>query len=546
MRYSILRKIFTIAMACALPLSANANIINNTTDTKFLFGGFDTGSHSIKNSALVLLIVGSANTTDNITGGANYIKNRGLVGAIVGSANIGDNIVGGSNTIINSGCTLAILGSINLGNKNVGGSNIIKNPGGALVIIGSTNIGYKNVGGSNIINNSGSTLAIVGSVNLGFNNTGGSNIITNTGTTYYIIGSLNLGSGNISPGNTITNYGTVLNDIYGNLNIGSGARGGNDIIYNYGVVNGNIYGADGDDTVIIGGGSTLKGFAYGGTGTDMLGFDNMGTVDGSVLGTKYISFENIGIFGGTTEFIGSWALNGGQSPWYFSGYKTYIYSGNLYVNGTLSTDLLTVYPGGLLGGSGRIYSDVIVYGTVSPGNSMGTLTANSYTFMLGSALNVEIFANGKSDVLYATETVQINGGTVYTSVARDLYLDGDRWVIIKADGGVSGRFDSLITGLNSETLSLKLKYASKNVSLEIERTPFETFGTTANQQNAGSGLDKLLSQASGDMESMIISMDFDMNRSQIQNTLNALVPEMYSSFGYAGILATQESKAEMI
>ena len=276
-----------------------------------------------------------------------------------------------------------------------------------------------------------------------------------------------------------------------------------------------------DDTVNLAG--TLNGMADGGDGTDTLAFNNVGTVNSS----HYLNFENLNINGGSTTLTGTWDFSGGT---------TTVYNGSLYVNGRLSTTLLTVGQNGLLGGSGSILGDVKAYGVVSPGNSIGTLTVNgSVYFMSGSTFMVELGADGRSDKLKVGGSVSIHNSELAVSLARALYPDGTRWHILTADRGIHGRFSSISTNFTSSTLALEPIYTGGSLDLVLDRTPYASFAATDNQAAVGSALNQLLPSARGDMADLLLEMDFAMNPAELSGTLKGLNPEIYTSFGPSGL-----------
>jgi len=570
--------------------SGGSNWIYNSSKADFIYGSYNRvtstsgGSNTITNSGVSNTLMGSLNLRKYTSGGSNTIYNYGKADNIYGSFNIGDSSSGGSNTIIHSGNAYYVWGSYNYGKFSSGGSNWIYNYGTLTRIYGSNNTGPSSSGGSNTIYNYGTLTGIYGSHNSGDDSSGGSNTIYNYGTvaeihgsynlrdyssggsnTIYnygtatrIYGSDNLGGSSKSTGNSIFNYGTVTQHIYGSYNFGAGSYGGNDTIINYGNVGGNIYGLDGNDTIIIVGGSSLGGFANGGGGTDTLGFINMGQLYSTGIGTTYKNFENLGIYGGTTTLMGTWN---------FPTWNTTVYAGTLNVNGLLNTDTFNIYSGafaniygtvtanttnnsgtlivdgllqsllnnyGFLGGTGTIRGDVHNWATISPGNSIGTLTIDGdYYHYSGATYVAEISRNGRSDLLYITGRAYLNGGTVRTHLPRKLYTDGFDWTILKADGGVSGRFSNISGQPNSATLRLGLSYSANTVSLVVHRTPYETFGLTDNAAAIGASLDTIVPLAVGTgsgMESFLTSIDFGYSATQIQTALDNLSPEMYTAF----------------
>ena len=546
--------------------SGSHNTITNSGTADYISGTYNDGENgqggfnTIRSSGSVLGMEGTVNDASNSSGGSNTLVNSGLVvNDIFGSVNYDDDTSGGSNTLHNSGIAYGLIGSYNFGDRASGGGNLIRNRGENYEIIGSLNEGQESSGGSNTIYNYGSSKEIYGSINDHLDVSGGNNIIYNYGyvehgiigslnytstssgggNTIYnygtveldIIGSVNDISGSSSTGNTIINEGLVLRDIFGNLNEESGATGGNDTIINRGEVHGSIYGEDGDDTVILAGGSYLGGVADGGEGNDTLGFENMGTIDGSLLGTKYINFENLLFSGGNTNLTGTWDLSNGS---------TTIEKGTLRVNGTLITQQLVILQGALLGGSGTIQSNLINSGTIAPGNSIGTLTVKgNVDFTASSEYKVELSSNGNGDKLHVTGATTIAGGTINVSLRRGLYRDGLGWNILTSQGGVNGSFAALTRGFSSETLHFTRSMGANSVGLTIKRKPFSTFGVTSNQTAIGNSFDSLVPVAQGDVATLITSMDFDMDRAEIQQTLQAVSPERYSALYNAAISSSQ-------
>jgi uncharacterized protein with beta-barrel porin domain len=79
--------------------------------------------------------------------------------------------------------------------------------------------------------------------------------------------------------------------------------------------------------------------------------------------------------------------------------------GTLKVNTSWTATSVTVNPGATLAGTGSIAAPVNVSGTVSPGNSVGTLTVSGPATMLtGSTFAAETASPGVSDLLALTGT----------------------------------------------------------------------------------------------------------------------------------------------
>jgi autotransporter-associated beta strand protein len=163
---------------------------------------------------------------------------------------------------------------------------------------------------------------------------------------------------------------------------------------------------------------------------------------------------NMGDWGGLTK-IGSGTLILATNNVYNG--PTIVSNGVLSVNGTnslsgtsgltnyLGGGVFTVY-GGTLGGTGMISGPVTVKngGTISPGNSPGTLTlANSLTMETGSTGLFEVaISPGASDLLVVNGNLTINSGsTISISVLGDPLVAGT-YTLIQYSGTKTGSFNS--------------------------------------------------------------------------------------------------------
>ncbi|MCJ2068441.1 phosphatase PAP2 family protein, partial [Methylobacterium sp. J-030] len=142
--------------------------------------------------------------------------------------------------------------------------------------------------------------------------------------------------------------------------------------------------------------------------------------------------------------------------------------GALYANGTIA-GTVSVGSGGLLGGSGTLGGlSALSGGTVSPGNSIGTLTVTgNAAFAAGSTYRVEANAAGQADRITAAGQAVLAGGTVQVLAASGAYNPRTTYTILSAAGGVSGQFASVTSNL--AFLSPGLRYLPNDVDLTLTR-----------------------------------------------------------------------------
>lgn len=227
-------------------------------------------------------------------------------------------------------------------------------------------------------------------------------------------GTLILSGANSYSGDTRLNGGDLV--VYGQANLGSSDKA---LQFDGGVLR---FGADLtlDRNLIIGpGGGTLD------TGNHTLTYSGSDIRGGGTL-----------TFFGTLSFVG----------------KPLTLGSDLTLNGTWNADLLL--PATLsLQGNGRVNGDLTIAGTLSPGNSIGTMTVS------GSVLNqpssrfvVEIDGAGHHDRLRltgASSTYTADGGLVplllgIGGAASNTYQPavGQGFEFVSAPGGVRGQFSS--------------------------------------------------------------------------------------------------------
>ena len=142
-----------------------------------------------------------------------------------------------------------------------------------------------------------------------------------------------------------------------------------------------------------------------------------------------------------------------------------------------------------LSGTGRA-NDLRIGGRVAPGNSIGTLVADGdVTFLAGSTFEVEVAADGRSDLLQAAGTANLQGGMVDVRVLdpQVAYTDGQQYTFLSAAGGLAGTFAGVTD--NSAFLDFTLGYTGTSAQLTLTRVAvFPDVALTWNQRQSSTGL----------------------------------------------------------
>ncbi|WP_116653634.1 autotransporter domain-containing protein [Pelagibacterium sediminicola] len=305
-----------------------------------------------------------------------------------------------------------------------------------------------------------------------------------------------LNNGTLTAANTITNIGTVQNN--GTIN------GGVDnwrSLTNAGTLNDGLTINDGTvtNTGTVNGPIDVLGGTFithaGGQASDI-------NNQGSLVFNQAANGAYAGIISGSGTLTkqGTGALTLTQDSSAFAGTTT-VFGGELVVNGALG-GILNMN-GGALGGSGSLGNVILESGArLTPGNSIGTMNVVNYTFNPGSIYEVELddggfIAGTNNDLLNATGTVTINGGTVHVTPENgtddgSTYTPGTYTIITAATGVAGAGFDAVVTD-DYAFLDFILDYSTANqVDLisALSVTPVTGFcvpGMSLNQCAAGNG-----------------------------------------------------------
>ncbi|HVT51338.1 MAG TPA: autotransporter domain-containing protein [Dongiaceae bacterium] len=502
---------------------------------RFDLGGSVVNTGDIKGTNIIDITGGTASVTNQL--GATM---EGTVGGI-NIADPGAQFVG---TVINHGTItggtfadgVALYGGGSVTNtgtiSDASGSNAVSISGGTTRTV--TNSGtISNTGGSFA---TGVLIQGAGAVNTITNNPGGQIIGGYNGVYASATAALDLdNAGSISStrgpaieataGGTFNNSGTIgsansdgifVRNSFSAEVINSGTIGGSANAINF--ASGGGVGAA--HTLRLQTGSILNGNVLGGSGADGLILEG----SGSESLAKFSNFETLTMDGGTWIVSGAGAFSTG----------TTVQSGNLKVNGTL-TSPLTVDLGGTLSGIGTIVGAVTNNGNIAPGNSIGTMNlAGPYIQAGGSTYTVELDTSGASDLINVTGAATIQpGATVSVQAAPGTYMIGTRSTILTASGGVTGTYDTLID--NRPFVDFVLDYDANNVFLDVLSisSAFSTVARTPNQRAAAGGLDTV------DPGNAAFTAALSLDAAAALNAFDQLSGEIYAT--EKGVLLNQSA-----
>jgi fibronectin-binding autotransporter adhesin len=355
------------------------------------------------------------------------------------------------------------------------------------------------------------------------NNAGG--LVDISGTTDGTsIGYLN-GNGNVElGGKTLT-----LENLNIDTQIGDGTAG-NGIISGVG---GSLI-KTGTGNLTLGGANTYTG------GTTITGGTLTGTttsLTGNILDNAALVFNQAGngTFAGNISGAGTFTkLGGGEVT--LSGTNTYtggttITGGTLINNGSL-VSMVTVNPGATYAGNG-ISGSLFNGGTVSPGNSIGTLMVNgNYNQTSTGTLLIEIAPQGLSDLLSITGGA-ILGGTLNIVPVGSIMSFGDRvYTFLTANGGVNGTFSNIIA---PALLHYNVRYLADAVVIDTEQLLLTSLVQSGNPGIIAGYIDQIIAAGtvSADLDTVLQALETiaGNGNAALAKALEQISPDPYRELG---------------
>jgi outer membrane autotransporter protein len=262
----------------------------------------------------------------------------------------------------------------------------------------------------------------------------------------------------------------------------------------------------GDDLVILQTGATLSADIDGGAGTDSVRLEGSGTFDQGLQNVESLVVN-----------ASAWALTGTVAVG-----DTQVDAGSLRVSGSLA-GTLGVNPGGTLLGSGSV-GDVSNRGRVAPGDSIGTLSAASYTQEASGELAIEVSA-ASADRLAVAGSVDLQGGTLAITPVGTFTNAGPYDIVTAGDLG-PGQFASVAA---SPLLTTNLQYttgAGGRVSLTVALADsFASAAATPNQAAVAQAIDSVFPTATGDLAVVLGGLLALPSEGALQAGFDQLSPE---------------------
>jgi T5SS/PEP-CTERM-associated repeat protein/autotransporter-associated beta strand protein len=274
--------------------------------------------------------------------------------------------------------------------------------------------------------------------------------------------------------------------------------------------------------------------------------DNTGnavTLSGNLLGSGNLTLAGSGTdtldatFNGST-YTGTLTRNSGV---------LHLVSGST-LGGTLAID-----NGATLNGVGTV-SNLNLNGSVAPGNSPGTLTVTGDYVQGASGVYVCDVTPSANDLIAVTGSATL-GGTISIQPEYTYYNSGTVWTVLTAAGGVSGTYSTVTYGATPENWVFVPVYSANAVTVTLARQSYSNSATSAQASSVGSGLDAAAYSATGEMATLIKSLDYSYGTNAMYSASNALTdyalnvlsPEYYATFSRnvfeAGRLLTGAQRA---
>jgi uncharacterized protein with beta-barrel porin domain len=223
-----------------------------------------------------------------------------------------------------------------------------------------------------------------------------------------------------------------------------------------------------------------------------------------------------------SQVTGPGVLKSGTGTINLTGANTYrggtlIQAGMLNLNGSVNGDV-NIQSGGTFSGNATVNGNIYNSGTISPGNSIGTMFTTNLTLSPISIYNVEINSAGNSDIIIASGSAQIDG-SVIVSPDDTNFRAPHTYTIISTSGGVTGQFSSL----TSSTPSL-MRLLYNPLTVQLTYLPLSAIPITGNAKAAGNCFTTLAGSDATAVNSALLAL----NSAGIQSAFEQMSPALFS------------------
>lgn len=207
-------------------------------------------------------------------------------------------------------------------------------------------------------------------------------------------------------------------------------------------------------------------------------------------------------------------------------------AGGLVVNQTLqAAGGLSIYPDAWLGGSGLIDANVLNNGTVSPGNSPGTLTVlGNFTQTNNGTLTIEVQSASVYDRLLVAGTANL-AGTLNVLPYESTFFYGQTVPGFLQAGAITGEFDQVIL---PEGFRGRVLQNWGTLNLLIAPSSYTLMAQTANQLNVAQALDAFIPATSGDRLTISTALD-SLSAEAYPGAFDQISPAFYETLTDATI-----------
>ena len=209
-----------------------------------------------------------------------------------------------------------------------------------------------------------------------------------------------------------------------------------------------------------------------------------------------------------------------------------IQQGHLKVNGTLNGGgTLTLGSGCLLTGVGVITQDCSFYGTIEPGNSIGTLVlSGDQSFKNGSRTVME-FTPTNADEIINSGNIIIEDGAILTLVPERTYYDPFRAnydIITTSSGNISGaKFN--VENPYPLFFLVGVVYTPQTIQIDVQCITFTTYLQGKNNQAVGQCLGVQNPPSGSDFDNVLVGLRSFPTAQGLNFAVNQLQPSLFTT-----------------